>query len=131
MIAVFSETGDSRIGHPLAENALANVTSRVGRRLRNPTKGVVLGLLGEPLGKALRIPCYEGLSPVRLTYSGFVRQIRGVLGVAMPQIPSTVGRRLLPRLSIGYQYLFGRTIGVSISGSGTQLREKAGVRVGA
>ena len=43
MIAVFSETGDSRSGHPLAENTLANVTSRVGRHLGNPTKGVLLG----------------------------------------------------------------------------------------
>jgi hypothetical protein len=62
MMTVFSETGDSRIGHLLAENTLANVTSRVGRRMRNSMKGVLWGLLVEPLGKALRIPCYEGLS---------------------------------------------------------------------
>jgi hypothetical protein len=39
----------------------------------------------------MRIPCYKGMEPVRLTYHGFVRQIRGVLRVAKLQISSVDG----------------------------------------
>jgi hypothetical protein len=39
----------------------------------------------------MRIPCYKGMEPVRLTYHGSVRQIRGVLRVAKLQISSAGG----------------------------------------
>jgi hypothetical protein len=39
----------------------------------------------------MRIPCYKGMEPVRLTYGGFVRQIRGVLRVAKLQSLSAGG----------------------------------------
>jgi hypothetical protein len=37
------------------------------------------------LSKGMRIPCYKGREPVRLTYHGLERQIRGVLRVAKLQ----------------------------------------------
>jgi hypothetical protein len=43
------------------------------------------------LSKGMRIPCYKGTEPVRLTYHGFVRQIRGVLRVAKLQSLSAGG----------------------------------------
>jgi hypothetical protein len=43
------------------------------------------------LSKGMRIPCYKGMEPVRLTYDHLLRQIRGVLRVAKLQIASAGG----------------------------------------
>jgi hypothetical protein len=56
------------------------------------------------LGQALRIPCYEGWSPVLLTYCGFVRPIRGVVQVARTLGASAVGKQRLLQPQSGYRY---------------------------
>jgi hypothetical protein len=56
------------------------------------------------LGKALRIPCYRGWGPVRLTYGGFERQIRGVLQVAKFEMESTGAAQLLTQTASKYRY---------------------------
>jgi hypothetical protein len=81
----------------------------------------VQGELGEPLGEALRIPCYKGLEPVRLTYRGFVRQIRGVLRVAMSRIPSKVVEPQLLWPSSGYRYWPSRSCSTSYRRLGTRF----------
>ena len=78
------------------------------------------------MGEELRIPCYKGLNSVRQTYRGFVRQIRGVLRVAMSQIPLTDGKRLPLRPPSQYQYQAMSLSGVSFEGRGTRLRTKLG-----
>ena len=43
------------------------------------------------MSKGMRIPCYQGMERVGLTYERLARQIRGVLRVAKLQIASTGG----------------------------------------
>lgn len=88
-------------------------------------------LLGEPLGEGLRIPCYKGLDPVRQTNCGPVRQIRGVLRVAMPQNPSKAGERLLSRSASQYQYPTSALGIVCFEAFGTRLRTNMALGVNA
>jgi hypothetical protein len=52
----------------------------------------------------MRIPCYKGIEPVRLTYHGLERQIRGVLRVAKLQI-SSAGGNVSSAQPTKYRYL--------------------------
>ncbi len=69
--------------------------------------------------ETVRIPCYRGWGWVRLTYRELVRQIRGVLRVAMSQIPLPVGERLPSEPPSRYQYQLLPTSGIPFEGFGT------------
>jgi hypothetical protein len=64
------------------------------------------GLLGEPLGGVLRIPCCKGpgIRIAHLTYRSLVRQIRRVLPAAVPVTPSASGKCLFAQTPSRYRY---------------------------
>ena len=59
----------------------------------------------------MRIPCYKGMEPVRLTYHGLERQIRGVLRVAKLQSLSA-GGNVCSAKPTKYRYFAAGPIGL-------------------
>jgi hypothetical protein len=83
------------------------------------------------LDELLRIPGNKGLSQVRQTYRSFVRQIRGVLRVAMSKFPSAGRKLLLPHSISKYQYSLSRKHELSLNGFGIRIGPKTGAKVNA
>jgi hypothetical protein len=87
--------------------------------------------LGEPLGQALRIPCYRGSGLMRLTYRGLGRPIRGVVQVARSVGATAVGNRRLAQRRSGYRYSNGVASGASLKALNVLLRSDRSTRVNA
>lgn len=87
------------------------------------------GLLGEPLGGVLRIPCCDrsGIGIARLTYRSLVRQIRRVLLVAAPLTPSASGKCSFAQMPPGYRYSVKRRKRVFLEARETRLQLMRGV----
>lgn len=64
---------------------------------------------------------------MRLTYRRLIRQIFVVLRVAMPQIPSTVGKRLISRLQSQSRYSTARPSKLPFERVGTGFLSKTGL----
>lgn len=105
---------DMRYELRMPGNKPASGASGVWWLWQDLTEGVLLGIIAEPLGEALRIPYYKGLSPVRLTYHGLIRQIRAEWRVPISLILSTGGNDCSAQPQSRYRYSIPKRIAMSL-----------------